>query len=78
MREEFAEFILNMRTAAELTREDLAHHLCLSITTVEAYERGEKQPDNPEKFELYLRDIVKQKIRSKRQGNECVRYDLVG
>lgn len=66
MNEEFAEFIMNMREAAGWSRDDFAHHLCLSVSTVEAYERGEKMPAEQMKFEKHLRVEVKRSIQQKR------------
>lgn len=75
-KEEFAEFILNMRSAADLTREDVAHHLCLSLTTLDSFERAERMPKDPAVFEKHLREFVKQAIQSKREI-ENIRYQLV-
>ncbi|MNI66037.1 helix-turn-helix protein [compost metagenome] len=72
MNEEFAEFIMNMREAAGWSRDDFAHHLCLSISTVEAYERGEKMPEEPTVFEKHLRAEVKRTIQHKRN----IRYKI--
>jgi ribosome-binding protein aMBF1 (putative translation factor) len=74
MPKEFAEFVVNMRTAAGMTVTDLAHHLCLSVTTLELYESSEKMPLDPAKFEFYLREIVKQEIRKQRGYCEDLRY----
>lgn len=72
MNEEFAEFVVNMRAAAGWSLKDLAHHMCLSVSTVEAYQRGEKLPPNPAKFEQYLRNEVKLAIQKQRE----IRYTI--
>lgn len=64
--DDFAEFIYSMREAADITREELAKLLSMSITTFEQYERGEKLPDNLDRFETELRRLIKQEIRKKR------------
>jgi ribosome-binding protein aMBF1 (putative translation factor) len=72
MNEEFSEFVVNMSAAAGWSLRDLAHHMCLSVSTVEAYQRGEKLPPNPAKFEQHLRSEVKQAIQKQRE----IRYTI--
>lgn len=78
MTPEIAEFILNMRTAAGLSRKTLASQLCLSVSTLDAYERGEKEPVDPDKFLHDLREVVKQEIRKQREYKNTTHYLLVG
>jgi ribosome-binding protein aMBF1 (putative translation factor) len=75
MNNEFAEFVINMRTSIGWSRADLAHHMCLSASTAEAFETGTKLPTNPVKFEKYLREIVKTEIRKQRRYYTQLRYD---
>jgi ribosome-binding protein aMBF1 (putative translation factor) len=70
--EEFAEFVMNMKQAAGWNTGDLAHHMCLSVTSAEAYQRGEKLPPDPAKFEQHLRSEVKLAIQRLRE----IRYTI--
>jgi transcriptional regulator with XRE-family HTH domain len=76
--DDFAEFIYNMREAADITRDDLANLLSLSITTFEQYERGEKLPDNPDQFENELRKLIKLEIRKKRRNRHIKELNAIG
>lgn len=63
---EFAEFIMNMRLAAGLSRQQLAHIMHLSVADLDVYERGTALPSNIAIFEERLRNVVKHELRKHR------------
>jgi ribosome-binding protein aMBF1 (putative translation factor) len=65
---EFAEFVMNMRKAAGLSREDFAEKVGLTPTTIKRYEDPSKKsmPADVYAFQIKIREVCLPIIRAKR------------
>lgn len=66
MKENWGEFVKNMRIAAGLTKTKFAELLAVSPNSIKQYEKGQAFPRHPEELELRIREIVKMEIQKKR------------
>lgn len=66
MKENWGEFVKNMRTAAGLSKAKFAELLEVSPNSIKQYEKGQAFPRHPEDLELRIRQVVKMEIQRKR------------
>jgi predicted transcriptional regulator len=73
-KEEFQEFVYNMRKASGLSCGALARALGCSRSRINQYENGLKIPKDTGEFEDKLRSVVKAEIQRRRNSRDELEY----
>lgn len=76
MKENWGEFVKNMRLAAGLTKVKFAELLGISPNSIKQYEKGNAFPRNPEELELRIRRVVKIEIEKNRKKEQQLRLAI--
>ena len=76
MKENWGEFVKNMRLAAGLTKVKFAELLGISPNSIKQYEKGKAFPRNPEELELRIRRVVKIEIEKNRKKEQQLRLAI--
>ncbi|MCV9886256.1 helix-turn-helix domain-containing protein [Metabacillus halosaccharovorans] len=64
--EEFSEFVRNMRKSTGLSQTEFANAIGVSFASIQRWEQKKKYPNDIYSVLQNIRDVVKQKIKSKR------------